>query len=577
MLSKVPLQASWPRPDTPYPLQLAQQNAATSLSASPPGGHPPAGQPSVTPIPQTSQQIAQQALQLYAIVSRSAEDFAHPASALAWLARARPARTGKITVPPENRWPKSVHGAGGYMDAFRAVGLTQRVHETKLGHWHWWYYDPKRVCLEALQLALTRRWRESQLRTSYPSTQSDLQTVSPPSTPMPHPQQTHSQPPSQMPLMQQQPPPMQQQPQHQQQQLLYDPSQNVYYTHPQATVYTTYSMMPPQAPPPQMMMSPDPLSMAGYPSYLQQQPTYQMQQRAERMYARMTQLDQQSMEMLYAQQQEQQRALQVQQLHLQALQRANTNGLNYAPSHPPSASQGLQQSTSTLFQPYQKTHPLPSPNEDGTAGPPPNLQTQQHQQAMAQLMQGSATGSTMNAHTATAASSSTIAVRPASDGSIYTPLALPPLESLTESASPSSLAVRNGTAATLALFNAAGGMHGGLQLGKTGKEGEMMGSGVGESAPATMSPTRSESIKLQPVQMQLQMQPQQPHHHRQQQHSSSDGKSPSAFFLRPSASLQYSGYPMVPLSNPQMLDPNSYYTGTYLQVSGGSTPWSVYW
>lgn len=121
-------------------------------------------QVSVVPIPMTSKQIAQHALHLYGVLAAYAEDFLHPASALAWLSRARPARTGKITVPPEHRWPKSVHGVGGYIEAFRALGLTQRVHETKLGHWHWHYWCPKRVCLEAMQLALTRRWREAQMR-----------------------------------------------------------------------------------------------------------------------------------------------------------------------------------------------------------------------------------------------------------------------------------------------------------------------------------------------------------------------------------------------------------------------------
>lgn len=64
------------------------------------------------------------ALRFYAALAPFLDDFLHPNSALAWLARARAARTGKIPVPPDHRWPKSVHGAGG-RDTLRPRSLLE--------------------------------------------------------------------------------------------------------------------------------------------------------------------------------------------------------------------------------------------------------------------------------------------------------------------------------------------------------------------------------------------------------------------------------------------------------------------
>ena len=88
-------------------------------------------------------------------------DFNNPRSALVWLARAVPSRTGKLAVPRHYRLPKSSAGQGGYCTAFNALGLCLREADTSTGHWHSWYVEPRRVALKAMQQALMRRWRES--------------------------------------------------------------------------------------------------------------------------------------------------------------------------------------------------------------------------------------------------------------------------------------------------------------------------------------------------------------------------------------------------------------------------------
>lgn len=81
--------------------------------------------------------------------------------ALVWLARATPTRSWKLAVPKACRFPKANAGQGGYATAFRRLGLQLRSADTKSGHWHYWYLDPKQVDFKALQRALLRRCKES--------------------------------------------------------------------------------------------------------------------------------------------------------------------------------------------------------------------------------------------------------------------------------------------------------------------------------------------------------------------------------------------------------------------------------
>lgn len=97
----------------------------------------------------------------YSVLGAFVNDFNNPRSALVWLSRAVPSRTGKLAVPRGYRLPKSSAGQGGYCTAFNALGLCLREADTSTGHWHSWYVEPRRVALKAMQKALMRRWRES--------------------------------------------------------------------------------------------------------------------------------------------------------------------------------------------------------------------------------------------------------------------------------------------------------------------------------------------------------------------------------------------------------------------------------
>lgn len=81
--------------------------------------------------------------------------------ALVWLARANATRSFKLSVPKSCRLPKSTAGQNGYSIIFRKLHLQLRSADTKSGHWHYWYFDPKAVDFKALQRALQRRWKES--------------------------------------------------------------------------------------------------------------------------------------------------------------------------------------------------------------------------------------------------------------------------------------------------------------------------------------------------------------------------------------------------------------------------------
>eukprot|EP00455_Lapot_gusevi_P017881 TRINITY_DN1967_c0_g1_i10.p1 TRINITY_DN1967_c0_g1~~TRINITY_DN1967_c0_g1_i10.p1 ORF type:complete len:570 (-),score=189.97 TRINITY_DN1967_c0_g1_i10:304-2013(-) len=108
-----------------------------------------------------NREVSQAEQHYYDVLGTFKEHFDRPTSGLVWLARATPTRSNKLSIPKAFRWPKSNSGQGGYATAFRKLGLMLRETDTKSGHWHYWYLDPKKVKWKELQKALRRRWRES--------------------------------------------------------------------------------------------------------------------------------------------------------------------------------------------------------------------------------------------------------------------------------------------------------------------------------------------------------------------------------------------------------------------------------
>lgn len=109
----------------------------------------------------SSRAITARVEEYYNILDEYSDHFARTDSALVWLARAVPSRSNKLAVPKSCRHPKSSSGRGGYAAAFKSLNLTLRDSDTNSGHWHCWYYDPLTTDLHSLQVALTKRWKES--------------------------------------------------------------------------------------------------------------------------------------------------------------------------------------------------------------------------------------------------------------------------------------------------------------------------------------------------------------------------------------------------------------------------------
>lgn len=97
----------------------------------------------------------------YEVLKEFKDHFLMPNSALVWLTTAAPTRSFKLPVPKHFRWPRAIGGQGGYADAFRKLGFVLRATDTKSGHWHYWYLDPKNCQFREVQKAVIRHWRES--------------------------------------------------------------------------------------------------------------------------------------------------------------------------------------------------------------------------------------------------------------------------------------------------------------------------------------------------------------------------------------------------------------------------------